>query len=272
MTCDDIPIAVTTRRAVSPGAERNIGHVFEIPDGGSVELIDYAGTDESVVLRARASTGGASENTALIRWLLRQDPPHWSPFARVRLVLRLRMPIALARQWMRTSAGDYGELSRRYCPPSKVAPTAAQTGIAPIDVAIDAGLDDYERYGQDHRSELARYCAPLGMMTQLEQGIDLRSALWMCVLRGPAHQPWRTAHAQPEILPYATALEEIIRDGWPATYAAWVEYHRDACRLSATEMSEVRRVMQECPDAITRLRECGGSEREVTERLERFGV
>lgn len=104
-----------TKRATSPGAEGMIGVVHRVLDHGEVELVDYMGTDEELVQIARVSTGSERQDTALVDYLVRHR--HTSPIEFGRLVLRVKLPIFTARQWVRHRTGAFSERSGRYQPP-----------------------------------------------------------------------------------------------------------------------------------------------------------
>lgn len=114
--CLDLPVPLpTTRRAVSPGAEATIGAVFPVLDRGEVELIDYMGTDEEIARIARCSTRSERTDLAILGYLLRNR--HSSPLEFGKLVLRMKLPIFVARQFVRHRTGSFSEVSGRYRPP-----------------------------------------------------------------------------------------------------------------------------------------------------------
>ncbi len=107
-----------TGRPVNPGAELHIGKTRTVPHLGSVTLRDYCGTDASISRAARVSYGRHNaartegEDAKLIGYLMRHR--HTSPFEMAELVLHVRAPIFVARQWMRHRMASINEISLRY--------------------------------------------------------------------------------------------------------------------------------------------------------------
>lgn len=86
-------------RPFSPGADGMLGVVHKVLDHGEVELCDYMGTDEQLARVARVSTGSERQDTGILGFLVRHK--HTSPIEFGKLVLRVKLPIFLARQWVR---------------------------------------------------------------------------------------------------------------------------------------------------------------------------
>ncbi|RKY49640.1 MAG: FAD-dependent thymidylate synthase, partial [Candidatus Neomarinimicrobiota bacterium] len=101
---------------VNPGAEKILDKEFKVLDKGFVRLVDYMGGDERVVQSARVSYGKGTktvrEDKTLIDYLMRNR--HTSPFEQVVLTFHCKMPIFVARQWIRHRTARVNEISGRY--------------------------------------------------------------------------------------------------------------------------------------------------------------
>src|ERR1051325_9723102 len=105
-----------TRRLVTPEAESLLGTKVECLDHGFIYLVDYMGGDASIVQAARVSYGlgtkSVNEDRGLIRYLMRHQ--HTTPFEMVELKFHVKMPILVARQWIRHRTANVNEYSGRY--------------------------------------------------------------------------------------------------------------------------------------------------------------
>lgn len=117
---ESAPPLPCTRRAVSPGAEVLLGKVFPVLDRGEVELVDYMGTDAEICRIARVSTGSERQDLGLLGYLVRHR--HSSPVEFGQLVLRVRLPIFVDRQWRRHRSGSLAEADVA-CAPGATSPT-----------------------------------------------------------------------------------------------------------------------------------------------------
>src|SRR5687768_7759331 len=105
-----------TRRLTTPAADELLGKKIPCLDGGFIYLVDYMGGDASIVQAARVSYGigtkTVNEDRGLIRYLLRHQ--HTTPFEMVELKFHVKMPIFVARQWIRHRTANVNEYSGRY--------------------------------------------------------------------------------------------------------------------------------------------------------------
>ena len=105
-----------TRRSVSPGMEAHLYQAHPVLDHGFVRVVDYMGDDGAMVQAARVSYGAgtkqARDDTGLIRYLMR----HWhsTPFEMCEVKFHIKMPIFVARQWIRHRTANVNEYSARY--------------------------------------------------------------------------------------------------------------------------------------------------------------
>jgi len=101
---------------IAPEAEKILDKEFKVLNHGFVRLVDYMGSDSRIVQAARVSYGASTktvrEDGALIDYLLRHD--HTSPFEQVVLTFHIKMPIFVARQWIRHRTARVNEISGRY--------------------------------------------------------------------------------------------------------------------------------------------------------------
>src|SRR3954462_7549152 len=105
-----------TRRPVAPGLEALLYQAIPILDHGFIRVIDYMGDDAAIVQAARVSYGTGTKQTSndrgLINYLMRQR--HTSPFEMCELKLHVKLPIFVARQWIRHRTANVNEYSARY--------------------------------------------------------------------------------------------------------------------------------------------------------------
>jgi thymidylate synthase (FAD) len=257
----------TTKRPISPGAEKWLGEVLPILDNGFVYLVDYMGNDEAIEQAARVSYGRgtrkASETRGLIRYLRRHE--HTTPFEMVEFKFHAKMPIFVARQWVRHRTANINEYSARYSildkefyipEPEVLASQSKQNrqgrgeildpkqAEAVRQLLIADALNSYEHYEymlNDEGSgkpvdpsrdmvarELARMGLSLNFYTQWYWKIDLHNLFHFLRLR-------IDKHAQYEIRVYAEGVSRILQDAVPIAWEAFVDYELEAVKLSRPE-------------------------------------
>jgi thymidylate synthase (FAD) len=213
------------------------GAAIPVLDHGYVIVLDWMGSDQAIADAARTCTGSGRDGTDLIRYLWRHQ--HTSPFEMCELKILAKMPIFVARQWVRHRTASINEVSARYSElpgefyiPAqfKVQDTKNRQGSAdPLDEELNAQLraelvEHCERAEALYQRmlvagvarELARLGLPLNTYTSWVWKIDLKNLLHFLTLRCDAH-------AQAEIRAYADTLAEIVRLWCPVTYNAWKE-------------------------------------------------
>ena len=248
-------------RSVVPAAEALVDQPIAVLDHGFVRLVDYLGGDERIVSAARVSYGDGTktvrEDRALIDYLLRHA--HTSPFEQVVLTFHVKMPIFVARQWIRHRTARLNEVSGRYSVmpdefylPSpddlRVQSSLNRQGRGPEALpeaeaeAVRAALrDGRERSYATYESllaagvarEVARIDLPVSLYTQMYWQIDLHNLFHFLRLR-------LDAHAQHEIRLYAAALARCAEAVAPLAYAAFEEHVLHGRRFGATEMALLR--------------------------------
>jgi thymidylate synthase (FAD) len=268
-----------TRRAVVPELEKILYEPLPVLDRGFVRVIDYMGDDAAIVQAARVSYGRGtkqvSSDRGLINYLMRMR--HTSPFEMCELKLHVKLPIFVARQWIRHRTANVNEYSARYSvlddefylpAPEHLAAqsTTNRQGRAEVldgpaaaaarDALETNAAEAYRRYvellnenddGQPLdpgraglARELARIALPLNTYTQWYWKIDLHNLLHFVALRADPH-------AQYEIRAYAEVLLDIVRRWVPLTYAAFVDYRLEGAALSAKALAVVRRMLRGQP-------------------------
>ena len=291
-----------TRRATVPALEEFLFVPISVLDHGFVRVVDYMGDDAAVVQAARVSYGQGtrrvSDDRGLIRYLMRQR--HTTPFEMCEIKLHVKLPIFVARQWIRHRTASVNEYSARYSilerefyiPSSDVISAQSQTNRQgrgeqlPASEAVrvqellreDAhrAHDHYEELlNEDSRGEprepgriglareLARINLSLNYYTQWYWKIDLHNLLNFLALRADPH-------AQYEIRVYAKAILETILKSWvPLTFEAFCDYCLNSKQFSAKELSVVRALVAGHRQEAEALRDGSGiSSREWRELVE----
>jgi thymidylate synthase (FAD) len=250
---------------IATEAEAILDREFPVLNKGFVRLVDYLGGDERVVQSARVSYGEGTktyrEDAALIDYLLRND--HSSPFEQVVLTFHVKLPIFVARQWVRHRTARLNEISGRYSvlkddfyipAPEDVAgqsadnkqgrsaalePTEAEAIRTGLEAAQKKAYGDYSALVEGGLArELARINLPLSLYTEWYWQIDLRNLFHFLKLR-------MEAHAQKEIRLYAEALFDIAKKVAPRCCASFEEHVLGGVSFSRSELEELRRRMAE---------------------------
>ena len=290
--------AVTeTLRTVNPGAEKWLGVPIKCLDEGFIRLVDYMGSDASIVRAARVSYGSGtkkvSEDEGLIRYLMRHR--HTTPFEMCELKFHVRVPMDAWRQWIRHRTANVNEYSTRYSIAIDVAQrtcadawrlqsgTNKQGSGGYVDPAVGVALSDREadflknareiyqdRIDKGVAREQARKDLPLSTYTEAYWKMDLHNLLHFLGLR-------MDGHAQLEIRTYANAIGKIVMDAFPMAYGAFHDYVLGGIRLSGPEKDFIATHVwpmnvSVVKDAVLKL--FNGNKRETDEfllKLERLG-
>ena len=257
-----------TRRATVPALEAMLYDALPVLDHGFVRVVDYMGDDAAVVQAARVSYGRGtrrvSEDAGLIRYLMRHR--HSTPFEMCEIKYHVKLPIFVARQWIRHRTANVNEISARYSildrefylpAPEHLAVQSTDnrqgrgTVLAPDEAGAVLGLlradaeQTYSTYAHllnDEADpgrpalarELARMNLTLNTYTQWYWKADLHNLLGFLALRADSH-------AQYEIRAYADAMLTTVAAWVPQSYAAFQEYRVGAMTLSASMLAVVRR-------------------------------
>lgn len=251
-----------TRRPTVPALEARMYTPIPCLDHGFVRLVDYMGDDGAVVQAARVSYGTGtkkvSEDRGLIRYLMRHR--HTTPFEMCELKLHVKLPIFVARQWIRhrtanvnENSGRYSVLDREFYLPRPedlaVQSTNNKQGRGEVLDADSAAevlrllrrdaeqtYDTYEELLDTHHlaRELARMNLGVNYYTQWYWKIDLHNLLHFLSLR-------IDPHAQYEIRVYGEAMAGLVKAWVPHVWEAFEDYRVGAVTLSRQMLDVVRR-------------------------------
>ena len=257
-----------TLRAVAPGMEAHLYKAYDVLDHGFIRVIDYMGDDSAICQAARVSYGkgtkSVSNDEGLIRYLMR----HWhsTPFEMCEIKLHVKLPVFVARQWIRHRTANVNEYSARYSIldrefyiPEADALAAQSTqnnqGRGQVLQGAEAArvleilksdsqrtYDHYEEMlsqeGQDGLArELARMNLPANVYTQWYWKVDLHNLFHFLRLRADAH-------AQMEIRVYADAICKVTADWVPFAYGAFEDYRMGGANLSAKALDCLRQMLK----------------------------
>jgi thymidylate synthase (FAD) len=258
----------STLRSTAPGMEGHLYTAYPVLDHGFVRVIDYMGDDAAICQAARVSYGkgtkSVSNDEGLIRYLMR----HWhsTPFEMCEIKLHVKLPVFVARQWIRHRTANVNEYSARYSildrefyipAPEHVAAqsTVNNQGRGELLEGAEAArvleilkadsaraYDNYEAMiSQDGQQglarELARMNLPANIYTQWYWKVDLHNLFHFLRLRADAH-------AQYEIRVYAEEICKLVADWVPFAYRAFEDYRMGGATLSATALDCIRRMVK----------------------------
>jgi thymidylate synthase (FAD) len=266
--------AETLRPTVS-ALEAMLFEALPVLDHGFVRVIDYMGDDAAIVQAARVSYGRGtrrvSEDSGLIRYLMRHR--HSTPFEMCEIKYHVKLPIFVARQWIRHRTANVNEYSARYSILDREFYLPSPEHLAAQSIANRQGRGDvltgdeaahvldmlredatrcYDHYAemlnedaagealdlsrQGLARELARMNLTLNTYTQWYWKIDLYNLFHFLSLRADAH-------AQYEIRVYAEAMLRTVEAWVPLAHQAFRDYRLGAATLSAQMLTVVRRML-----------------------------
>jgi thymidylate synthase (FAD) len=264
-----------TRRATVPVLEEILYEPLPVLDHGFVRVMDYMGDDSAVVQAARVSYGRGtrriSEDRGLINYLMRHR--HTTPFEMCEIKYHVKLPIFVARQWIRHRTANVNEYSARYSildnefylpAPEHLAAQATtnRQGRGAVferktaERVLDLLRTDAERAYAGYADllnedasgaaidpdqpglarELARMNLSLNFYTQWYWKTDLHNLLHFLSLR-------TDPHAQYEIRAYAETMLNTLARWVPLTHAAFLEYRMHAAMISASGLAVIRRLV-----------------------------
>ena len=290
----------TTKRVTSPELEKILYEAIPILDHGFIRVVDYMGDDSSIVQSARVSYGKGtkkvSTDSGLIKYLMRHR--HSTPFEMCEIKYHVKLPIFVARQWIRHRTANVNEYSARYSIldkefylPSKENLAAQSTSnrqgrgkvingkqadniLEILKKDAEQTYNNYEtmlneRYdgttideeNQGLARELARMNLTLNTYTQWYWKTDLLNLLNFLSLRADSH-------AQYEIRAYAQAMTETLKKWVPITFEAFMDYRVGAMELSAKGKVVIQKMIkgEPCDFESSKL-----SKREWNELMQSFG-
>ena len=262
-----------TRRVTVKNLENILFKKFSVLDHGFIRVIDYMGDDSSIVQAARVSYGKGtkkiSQDKGLINYLLSHR--HSTPFEMNEIKLHIKLPIFVARQWIRHRTANVNEYSARYSvldnefyipekrnlkSQSKVNNQGRDSEVKNSDqikkmllanskknFEIYNLLLNEDKYGnvitkekEGIARELARMVLPLNTYTQWYWKIDLHNLMHFLSLRFDKH-------AQYEIRVYAELILKIMKKWVPYTYDAFVKYRLSGMSFSKDGLIYLRKLL-----------------------------
>ena len=261
-----------TKRVTSPELEKVLYEAIPVLDHGFIRVIDYMGDDSSIVQSARVSYGKGTKKVSTDEGLIRYLMRHWhsTPFEMCEIKYHVKLPIFIARQWIRHRTANVNEYSARYSIldkefyiPAKEQLSAQATNNRQgrgdlitgqqadevLKILKDDAVRTYDNYEKmlnerfdgtiiDEKKsglarELARMNLTLNSYTQWYWKTDLLNLMNFLFLRGDSH-------AQYEIRVYAEKMLETVKKWVPITHAAFLDYRVGAAHLSSKGLKIVK--------------------------------
>jgi len=264
-----------TVRAVSPALEDMLYKAVPVLDHGFVRVIDYMGTDNAIVQAARVSYGAGTkkvnEDAGLINYLLRHR--HTTPFEMCEIKFHIKLPIFIARQWIRHRTANVNEYSGRYSIMDKEFYIPAPENLAAqsqsnrqgrgdvlegkeaarvLEILKADSINAYQHYEEMMNAdeagnvideskpglarELARMNLPVNFYTQWYWKVDLHNLMHFLSLRADSH-------AQYEIRAYANVMLDMLKAWCPITYQAFMDYRVGGAQFSSKGLDIVKQML-----------------------------
>jgi thymidylate synthase (FAD) len=262
----------STKRVTSPELEKVLYEAIPVLDHGFIRVIDYMGDDTSIVQSARVSYGKGTKKVSTDEGLIRYLMRHWhsTPFEMCEIKYHVKLPIFIARQWIRHRTANVNEYSARYSIldkefyiPAKEQLSAQATNNRQgrgdlitgqqadevLKILKDDAVRTYDNYEKmlnerfdgtiiDEKKsglarELARMNLTLNSYTQWYWKTDLLNLMNFLFLRGDSH-------AQYEIRVYAETMLDTVKKWVPITHAAFLDYRVGAAHLSSKGLKIVK--------------------------------
>jgi thymidylate synthase (FAD) len=262
----------STKRVTSPELEKVLYEAIPVLDHGFIRVIDYMGDDSSIVQSARVSYGKGTKKVSTDEGLIRYLMRHWhsTPFEMCEIKYHVKLPIFIARQWIRHRTANVNEYSARYSIldkefyiPAKEQLSAqattnrqgrgelitGQQADEVLKILKDDAVRTYDNYEKmlnerfdgtiiDEKKsglarELARMNLTLNSYTQWYWKTDLLNLMNFLFLRGDSH-------AQYEIRVYAETMLDTVKKWVPITHAAFLDYRVGAAHLSSKGLKIVK--------------------------------
>jgi thymidylate synthase (FAD) len=262
----------STKRVTSPELEKVLYEAIPVLDHGFIRVIDYMGDDSSIVQSARVSYGKGTKKVSTDEGLIRYLMRHWhsTPFEMCEIKYHVKLPIFIARQWIRHRTANVNEYSARYSIldkefyiPAKEQLSAQATNNRQgrgdlitgqqadevLKILKDDAVRTYDNYEKmlnerfdgtiiDEKKtglarELARMNLTLNSYTQWYWKTDLLNLMNFLFLRGDSH-------AQYEIRVYAEKMLDTVKKWVPITHSAFLDYRVGAAHLSSKGLKVIK--------------------------------
>ena len=284
---------------ISKEVEKILGKKFDILDRGFVVLVDVMGNDDSIVQAARVSYGKGTKSVnadrGLIRYLMRHR--HTTPLEMVEFKFHVKLPIFVARQWIRHRTANVNEYSARYSiledefyvPEVHALAEQSQSNkqgrdnSVPVKEAEEVrsmirgnsdktyelyqyllNEDDHEKFDPARSKvarELSRIVIPTNVYTQWYWKIDLHNLFHFLSLR-------MDSHSQYEIREYANQMAEMVKAAVPFAYEAFEDYRLNAMHLTRQDIIIIKKFLGKIDISDEEI-ETACDEAELTNKRER---
>tara|TARA_Y100000593_G_scaffold83521_1_gene157481 strand:+ start:13034 stop:13948 length:915 start_codon:yes stop_codon:yes gene_type:complete len=260
-------------RPRSEALDTVLGLPYAVLDHGFIRVIDYMGDESAICQAARVSYGqgtkSVTEDRGLLRYLMRHH--HTTPFEMCSLKLHVKLPVFVARQWVRHRTAKINEYSARYSilksefhlPDPEDLARQSKSNKQGREGAYDADEAKVIRRGMaraydsaaityadlidetdlDLARETAREVLPLATYTEWYWKIDLHNLLHFLRLRADSH-------AQKEIRAYADVICSLVKAWVPNVWSAFEDYQLNAHTFSGSEMEELRNYIARLEAAV----------------------
>lgn len=268
-----------------------LGKEFQCLDKGFVRLVDVMGDDGSIVQAARVSYGKGTktlhQDRGLIRYLMRHK--HTTPFEMVEFKFHVKLPIFVARQWIRHRTANVNEYSGRYSEmpdefylpgpdqiryqsssnrqgrsDEQISPEKVEKIISEMKETQDKAYSDYKNLLDENIArEISRINLPLSNYTEWYWKIDLHNLFHFLKLR-------IDPHAQYEIRVYGEVMAEIVKQIVPVAYEAFEDYVLHNSNFSRIELLAMKKLMNLRVPEESELEEFGLKGREAREFIQKL--
>ncbi len=289
-----------TKRVTSPELEKVLYEAIPVLDHGFVRVVDYMGDDTSIVQSARVSYGKGtkkvSTDSGLIKYLMRHR--HSTPFEMCEIKYHIKLPIFIARQWIRHRTANVNEYSARYSIMDKEFYVPERENLAAqstnnrqgrgelingkhADNILKILKEDAERNYQ-HYEEMLNEKYDGSIIDEKKQGLARELARMNLTLNSYTQWYWKTdllnllnflalradSHAQFEIREYANAMLDTVKKWVPITFEAFIDYRVGGMELSSKGKMVIQKMIkgEKCD-----LDSSGLSKREWNELMDSFG-
>ena len=289
-----------TKRVTSPELEKVLYEAMPVLDHGFVRVVDYMGDDTSIVQSARVSYGKGtkkvSTDSGLIKYLMRHR--HSTPFEMCEIKYHIKLPIFIARQWIRHRTANVNEYSARYSIMDKEFYVPERENLAAqstnnrqgrgelingkqADNILKILKEDAER-NYNHYEEMLNEKYDGSIIDDKKQGLARELARMNLTLNSYTQWYWKTdllnllnflalradSHAQFEIREYADVMLNTVKKWVPTTYDAFIDYRVGGMELSAKGKIVIQKMIkgEKCD-----IESSGLSKREWNELMDSFG-
>ena len=289
-----------TKRVTSPELEKVLYEAMPVLDHGFIRVVDYMGDDTSIVQSARVSYGKGtkkvSTDSGLIKYLMRHR--HSTPFEMCEIKYHIKLPIFIARQWIRHRTANVNEYSARYSIMDKEFYLPERENLAAqstnnrqgrgelingkqADNILKILKEDAER-NYNHYEEMLNEKYDGSIIDDKKQGLARELARMNLTLNSYTQWYWKTdllnllnflalradSHAQFEIREYADVMLNTVKKWVPTTYDAFIDYRVGGMELSAKGKIVIQKMIkgEKCD-----IESSGLSKREWNELMDSFG-